>query len=526
MRPYVESPLRAFLVLASVAVTLYVACAPLLSARYPPMTDLPFHAAHSSILRHYWDPSWHFQEQFFLRPLSVPYLLHYGVAAFFMLFLSPIAAVKAATATLLLMMPAGMAVLLAGMKRSPMGALLALPFMYCSLTHWGFISFVAALGLFCASVGFAMLALDKPTKMHSAGLAISLVLLFFSHIFRFPMGVMAVVGTAFFLYPATKRFWPIALPLVPSVALFSIWLVIRPKTLEAGGMTLTFDKTRWPEMKELIFAGFNDPAEGEMVSLFLRVSTFVALAAFFAVFVEGRWPMRTRREERFAIGAWCVVLVSALALVYLFFSLPMQIGLWWYVYPREITAAAFVAIALLPGLPRSVTVRAPLVTALALSGLVYGRYVAQKYSEFDAQTADFAAIAKELPQAPKLLYLIHDHSGSSRTVSPFVHLPAWIQAEKGGHLSFNFAGFGAAPIAFRDPLEPGASVPPKVPLRWEWNAYPFKVLEHGAFFDWFLVRSSSAPDAFFYDDPEIKRVARQGKWWLFARQKLTKVGAP
>ena len=39
-----------------------------------------------------------------------------------------------------------------------------------------------------------------------------LVLLFFAHIFRFPMGVAAVIGAAVFLYPATRRFWPIVPP--------------------------------------------------------------------------------------------------------------------------------------------------------------------------------------------------------------------------------------------------------------------------------------------------------------------------
>ncbi|MEZ4313780.1 MAG: hypothetical protein R3F14_37645 [Polyangiaceae bacterium] len=516
-RSLVESPLRAFLVLASVAVTLYVVCAPLFAARYPPMTDLPFHAASSSILRHYSDPAWHFREQFTLRPLAVPYMLHYAAGAFFMLFLPPVTAVKAATALLLLFMPAGVAVLLAGMKRSPMGALLSLPFVYCSLTHWGFISHVAALGLFCMSIGFAMLLLDRPTFARGAALALSLILLFFAHIFRYPMGVAAVIGAGIFLYPATRRFWPLVPALLPSLLLFAIWLLIRPTTLQAEGLSFHLDLTRRAEMAPLLFNGFTDPAESEHIHLFARVALFVALASFFAVFLEGRVPFRTHRERQFAIGAAAVPLVSALVLLLLFFTLPMQIGLWWYVYPREITAAVFVGLACLPGLPRSPTVRAPLVTALAIASLVWGRYVARKYAEFDTQTDDFAKISAELPQAPRLLYLIHDHSGSTRTVSPFVHLPAWIQAEHGGWLSFHFVGFDAAPIVYRPRTEPGAVVPPKVGLRWEWNAYPFQIREHGAFFDWFLIRAHSAPDSLFRDDPTIERVDHIGKWWLYRR---------
>ena len=109
------------------------------------MTDLPFHAAYTSILRHYEDPAWHFREQFELHPIAVPYLSHYALGALLMLVLPPLAAVKVATGILLLLVPAGMAVLLRGMKKSPLGALFTLPLVYSSLTHWGFISFVAAL---------------------------------------------------------------------------------------------------------------------------------------------------------------------------------------------------------------------------------------------------------------------------------------------------------------------------------------------------------------------------------------------
>lgn len=512
-----ESPLRTLLAIVSVAVTLYVVVAPLWSARYPPMTDLPFHAAHTSILRHYWDPSWHFHEQFVLRPIAVPYMLQYGIGALLMLFVPVVPAVKAATAIMLLMMPAGTAVLLHGMKRSPMGALLSLPFVYCALSHWGFISFVAALGLFAAAVGFAMLTLDRPTAGRRAGLAISLVLLFFTHIFRFPMGIAAVVGTAFFLYPATRRFWPIVPPMAPALALFAVWLVVRPPTLETSAIVLRLDPERYKEMAELVFGGFTDRAEADALGVFYRVAGFVVAASLFAIVADRRSSGGSRREQERRLAAWLVVLACTIVFLGLFFTLPMQIGSWWYVYPREVTAAAFIAVAALPGLPRPVTVRAPLVAALAIAAFGYGRFVSKKYAEFDAQTADLRAIMRELPKAPRLLYLIHDHSGSTRTVTPFVHLPAWVQAELGGHLSFNFVGFGAAPIAFRSEGDPIAVVPPKVPLRWEWNAYPFRVLEHGAFFDWFLVRAQAAPDRWFEADPDIERVARVGKWWLYKR---------
>src|SRR5687767_1134337 len=65
----------------AVAATLYVVVYPFFQARYPPMTDLPFHAAEMSILRHYLDPSFHFREQFTIHPIEVPYVSMYAIGA-------------------------------------------------------------------------------------------------------------------------------------------------------------------------------------------------------------------------------------------------------------------------------------------------------------------------------------------------------------------------------------------------------------------------------------------------------------
>ena len=74
----------------------YVIVGPMLAARYPMMQDLPFHAANASIFLHYFDPSYHFREQFVLQPFAVPYVTFYLLAALCMLLVDAVAAVKIA----------------------------------------------------------------------------------------------------------------------------------------------------------------------------------------------------------------------------------------------------------------------------------------------------------------------------------------------------------------------------------------------------------------------------------------------
>jgi hypothetical protein len=84
-------------------------------------------------------------------------------------------------------------------------------------------------------------------------------------------------------------------------------------------------------------------------------------------------------------------------------------------------------------------------------------------------------------------------------------------------LSYHFAQFGASPFRYRDPSDPEAEIPPETPVRWEWSPQLFQLDQHGAFFDWFLVRRTRSPDALFATDPAIVRVAHFENWWLYHR---------
>ncbi len=342
--------------------------------------------------------------------------------------------------------------------------------------------------------------------------------LFFTHIFRYPFALAAVVGTAVVMFPATRRLRPIAAPLAPALALMALWLWVRPKVLVGETGPIQVHRERLAEFVGLLTGAFVDPAERKAFDGFFRIAAVVA-AASVAVAVVGALLKRPRPTSlAWDAGVTVIPLSCAAVFLGLFLVLPMQMGVWWYVYPREATAAAFIALGAFPDLPRSFWLRLPLCAALAVGGLGVARVVVANYAKFDPVTRDFAAIVAEIPRAPKLMYLVFDHGGSTRTSTPFIHLPAYVQAEEGGWLGFHFAMWGASPIVYRPRDQPGAVVPPPVPLRWEWTPQIFDVKRHGAFFDWFLVRVGGSPDRLFAADPSIERVDHVGTWWLYRRR--------
>ena len=520
VRTFPPARSRADLLLGAcvVALAIYVIGYPLMVVRYPPITDLPFHASGMSILRHYWDPAFGFREQFSLHLLEVPYVSMYVLGALFALVMPMHVAVKAAAFVMLALLPAGLAVLFYGMRKTPLWGVLGLAAVWTNLSHWGFLNFMGALGLYAMTVGFALLAVDRPCRRHSIGLAVSLLAVFFTHIYRFPFAVLSVVGVGVLMYPATRRIRPLLLPLLPSLVVFGVWRWIRPDSIAEQGMKLALQENRLQEMREHVVAGFVGAVGLEEQRLFDDILSallvVVACTLFWRIFIRDK-RVAHPRPITFHIATLLLPLCLSAGFTFAYLVLPMRIGIWWYVYPREATSALLLLLALVPDMPRIWYLRAATLAVVGWSLGKVGFFVAEQYYAYEQVTADFRAVSAAVPQRPKLMYLVFDHAGSARRITPFIHMPAWVQAEKGGTLSFHFSGWKQSPIRYR---KDSPAVPPPVPDRWEWTPQRFQLARHGAFFDTFLVRSTADPGYLFRADSSIRQVAHEDTWWLYQRE--------
>ena len=499
--------------ICAAATIVYVIGAPLWAAEYPMMTDFPFHT--SSVFRHYFDRGWHFYEQFVFQLLSVPYVTFYALSAIFMLVLPPLTATKLAAGIMLALLPVGLMVLCWGLRKSPLLGLWGLVPVWGSATHWGFINFVGGLGLFAMALGIALRIAERPSPKLQGALALVLTLLFFTDVFRFPTTVvmLLVVALAFRQHADSLR--GLLIPTGLAAGAFVAWWVTRGEPLAvASGWMRPPDWGRLGEAGRYAFDIFTGEDDIEM---FRRVVLLFAVTAL-VLLVIAAVRLRSWPRGGWVLPSHSVVGVAILLSISLYLTLPMERGVWWYVFPREITAAIVLIPALLPNLPRKTWAHLAFAiwTAVAIAPLA--EHVARVHREFGLTTVHFREIINELPRAPKLLYLVYDHEGSRAQSSPYVHLPAYAQAERGGWLSYHFAQFESSPFRYRDPSDPEAEVPPPTPVRWEWSPQLFQLDQHGTFFDWFLVRRNRAPDELFAPDPSIVRVGHFESWWLYRRQ--------
>lgn len=500
--------------LGAAATVLYFVGSPLASTEYPMMTDFPMHTASASVFRHYGDPEWHFREQFVFQLFSVPSLTLYGSSAAFMLLLPPVAATKLAAGLMLAMLPVGLMVLCWGMRKSPFLGLWGLVPVWGVLTSWGFINFVAAIGLFALCLGLAFRAADRPSTRVQVGLVLALLLLFVTHVFRFPFALGGMWLVALAMYGRVGSLRGLIVPSAAAGLLLALWW------FNGAADIPMYARWAWPPAWSRLItveANLTDVLIGEGdLHAFRRVGMlFLATAAVLALVAIPR--IRQRLRDRWTVPAHAVVVVIIVTSVCLYLTLPMEIGTWWYVYPRELTVAMLFTPALLPDLPRKTWAQLGFVAWTAIAIAPIRDITAEAYRDFGVTTSHFREIIRELPMAPKLLYLVYDHAGSQARHTPFVHLPAYVQAELGGWLSFHFADTGHSPLRYRERQEPGAVVPPPTPLRWEWSPQLFELERDGGFFDWFLVRRSTSPDDLFASEPAIRRVAHFEDWWLYHR---------
>lgn len=521
VRPLLEAlkrePMRAATVLLVVVVAFVALVLPFLRATYPPLTDLPFHAAQVSIIRHYWDPSFHFHEQFSIHPLEVPYLTMYAIGVLGAWVLPITWATKLMAICMLALLPLGLAVLFRGLGKNPLWGVAGLGFAWTDLTHWGFLSFVGALGLYAAAIGCALTLLREPTRKRQVVLGAVLLAVFFTHVYRFPFAVLACALAAALTYPATRRVRPLLWPLGVSSGVFVLWLALKPSKLAFGGTQLELNTSRTGRFGEFLFGNYMGSAgETERVLAWLLLAALVAAAVLAWVYRDAR----DDTERAWRRGTTLLVALLAAGHLLAYFVLPARIGEWWYVYPRELPAAAFLATALLPDLPSRQGVKLAAVALVGLASARMGLFVAGRFAEFERDSADFRRVIAELPKAPKVAYLVIDHLPATPSTGPkrhsaYVHFPAWVQAERGGWLSFHFAGWGLFPVRYRSG---SADVPPPVPRDWEWNPSWFRVEREGLFFDWFLVRLRDDPAPIFAADPRIQPVSHSGTWWLYRKR--------
>lgn len=479
---------------------------PVWLAHYPPLVDLPQHAAQVRTLADLGRPDYPFRELFRVNWFT-PYLFGY-VLVFALAKLTGIAAAsKAVLSAALLAVPLLTRRLARELGGDPFWAWLVFPGLLSFAYHWGFLNYVVATPL---GIGFLWLVcrfVKAPTVSRGIAVGVALQLLFFCH----ALVCVFFGGIAGLLVLAEVRGWGrkllALLPLAALVPTGALW----------GFLTLG--------------------REREVQQTLLRWELIPTRVAGVPMLVVGKWANKFWNMD--SSPAWALLTAALLALPFLAGARLARSPLRWLPFASvallvslgpsaafgiELVSQRFAAFVLPlfvlaldpPGdgpeesASRRKAARAAVVLA-AVGGIAASSVQAAR---FDAEQKGFGRLLSEMKPYRRVLSLVTTSRSVGSPAPVYLHFAAWYTAEKGGLVDPSFSVYHAPMVRYRSGMEPpsgrGAERRPDL---FDWTE------KRGRDYDYFVVRADEDLSARFFSgaDCPVRLVVSEPPWWLYGK---------
>lgn len=471
-----------------------VLCAiPILAATYPPMVDIPQHAAQIAGLKGTLDGTWKHADQFDLR-LFNPYWLGYSLVLVLSSMVGIVWAIKLVVAAAACAFP-----LTAARFANSAGADPRLNWMFLILPFgfaydWGFLNFLVALPFGFLFLRSALEGARAEDKGRWIRIALWLHFLFFAHVLV--TAVFCVLAILILASPwgGTREWIRRCLPLASILPLTAVWALSL-----AGSAEQNLSVTFWD-------LGFHRLASlpPMMVASSPTASGYMLAAAALAL------PLLLGARPSTSITRWLPFI----------FYLAWMLFFAHHIFGNSFTFHRFGIIGLplyyigfqCVGVRPSARIqRLVYCGAILLSIAALGEKSARSIM-FNREVDDYREVIAHAAHEGRMMMLILDRSSASSSAPVFLHFPAWYQAEHGGLVEFSFSRFDVTPLAFRD--RDASAVHPG----FEWSPHSLNWRQHkGYLYDYVIVRSQ-------HDESEpLSRisggrtalVAKSGKWQLY-----------
>lgn len=478
--------LAAFLLSATVSLV------PIWSVRYPPMVDLPQHAAQVFVWKHLDDPAFGYR-QIFEIDLASPYLAGHAVARLAAVLLPVPAAMKCLVSLAVLALPLALFVLLRRSESDEWNALLGFPLAFGFAFYWGFTNYMLAVPVGLAFTAAALGYARRPSRRSGLALALFAFVLYFFHALAFALSI-AVAGL-WILTASKGRFRErllLAWPLAPATVVIAAWFLLLRFTDPSQSAAVLWSETAFERLRDLpsMLAGAGRQQGPRLLGGLLVLGLPLA---------GGRWSWRP---------PWRLApLAVALGL---FFAAPNRALNTWFLYPRF---AVFIALfALLAMEPARHELRRRAGRMLIVAFVIgWAAFLTADFRAIDAEARHFDAVVESMEGGRRLLGLVFEPGFDAVAGMPvFGHFHMWYQAKKGGLAEFTFATSAPNPVQYL----PGAG--PLADPRLSTRPDLFDFHRDGRF-DYFLVRSPDDVGGRLFRGAPVELELRSGNWWLYRR---------
>jgi hypothetical protein len=498
-----------------VLVASLLATIPVWIPTFPPMTDLPQHAAQVALLRSLLHPGFQYEPYFYINWFT-PYLFGYALVYPLLPLVGVVAAFKIVISLALVALPLTTALVLKEAGADRRLALLVIPAMYGISYQWGFLNFLVATPVCLAFLALAFRQATRPTATGAVALGVMINVLFFCHAlicaFAGLVAGIMLLSSSRTLGTAVRRLLPLA-TVVP-VAMF--WTTRVP--VSTGSRVPVMWDLNWWRTQDPYYSAWAQWATpggfgwGRVTGLFPRIlgarpgvlPICVGVALLLLPFAAG--ARFTRR-----LINWIPLVVCSTMLLLL---------------PGALLDTVFVAerygVFVLPLF--LITLRQPegrtwprwtwAACALIVAGWI--GVVAINAREYEADAGGFEEILAHMAPGERALSVVFDRDSRGTIAPPFLHFPSWYSALKSGLVDpSGAAGWAFMPVQYRPEW-----LPPLRTLGFEWTPGLFDwKASGGAHYRYFIVRAPRdlGPEMFRQATCRIHLAYQVNHWWLFEK---------
>jgi len=482
---------------------------------YPPMTDLPQHAAQVGLLHQMRNPHFPFSSLYELNWFT-PYLLGYLLIYLLSPICGIVTACKLVISFFVVGFPLASALLLDFAGVDIFWAILTIPCVYGFAFQWGFLNFLIAAPLGLAFLWLVGRSSSRRPLLWTVLLALSAVALFFCH--ALVCGFFLACGALFLLSDRASfrdRLGSI-LPLTVVLPVALLWIKVtlaHPAARRPMIWDLDWFHTVEPYYSSLSESlGLPESGWGRLNGFFPRLlgvfpslwSVCVGAALFLLPLCGG-----LRFSKR---PAMFLPLLACIALLLL---CPGAVFGTDYVYPRfTMFILPLFLFALRSPLrpPRHAAIVRSLTVALILGFILLS---VRRSIVFSRQARGFQYLLSAMEPGQRVLSLAFNHEDGVSIAPTFLHLPQWYAAQKQGVVDPSAAMMHPELVVFRK-----KQIPKAVLWDFEWDPEEFDWMAYsGGQYRYFVVRSNKDEGAELFSNAPCPVVLRRQKddWWLYER---------
>lgn len=512
-----SNTLKSLLIVAIVSV---LATIPVWLPEFPPMTDLPQHAAQVVMLRVIAHHAFPYRQLFqinWFTPYLVGYLLVYALTGV----LGIVAACKLVVALAIAGIPIATAVLILETDGDPLWALLAVPAMYGFDYQWGFLNFLVAVPLGLLFLALVFRVTDAPSRRGWIAIAVAINALFFCHA-MIALACGAAAGIIILLRAPNAHSRLIRLlPLASVIPVMVVWGSLtsehpdaqQPVGWDLGWLRSTDDYYSWQASWAQDGFGW-----GRLAGILPRVlggHPSAGVYAFGGLLMV--LPFLFRAKPRRDAASWAPLGVCA---AILFLAPSSTFGAYYIAERFAVFVLPFYAL-VIDGAPdtaganvrRRTISMVPATFGMVAMLAVWMTSVVSHTRLYEREADGFSQVLSRMQPGERVMSFPFERDSAASITPLFLHYPAWYAALAGGVVDPSLAVHHVELVRYRSDAEIGMRF-----WGFEFRPENFDWDYFGApLFRYFVARDGSNPAPHMFEEvpcvPHL--IAHANHWWVY-----------